>query len=73
MGLLNDKRLALVGNAVSVKDEGDGLTLLEIPNMVMERCSSVGEAVKLIKSVPRFSTGSFSLFNGNSLERTMDV
>ena len=67
IGVLNDKGLALVGNAVSVKDEGEGLTILEIPNMVMEKCSTVGEAAKLIQGLSRFSSSSFSLFNMNYL------
>jgi len=67
IGVLNDKGLALVGNAVLVGDEGDGLTALEIPNMVMERCSTAEEAAKLIESLERFSSSSFSLFNLNYL------
>jgi hypothetical protein len=67
IGLLNEKGLALVGNACATGDCGDGLTALEIPNMAMERCSNVQEVAELIESVERFSSSAFSLFNMNYL------
>ncbi len=67
IGLLNEKGLALVGNACGTTDCGDGLTALEIPNMIMEQCSNVREAAKFAEDSERFSSSAFSLFNLNYL------
>jgi hypothetical protein len=67
IGLLNDKGLALVGNACGTSDCGDGLTAIEIPNLVMERCSAAKEAAEFIEGTERFSSSGFSLFNLNYL------
>ena len=67
IGLLNEEGLALVGNACGTTDCGDGLTAVEIPNMIMERCSTVKEAAEFIGSVDRFSSSGFALFNLNYL------
>lgn len=67
IGLLNDKGLALVGNACGTTDDGEGLTALEISTIVMEECSNVEEAAALIEGLDRFSSSGFSLFNLNYL------
>ncbi len=67
IGLLNDKGLALVGNACGTTDDGEGLTVLEISTLVMEECSNVEEAAGLIEGLDRFSSSGFSLFNMNYL------
>jgi len=65
--LINDKGLAFVGNAVSMKDDGPGLSDIEILNAVMDRSSTVEEAAELIKNSPRFTSDKASLCNLNYL------
>jgi hypothetical protein len=67
IGLLNEKGLALVGNACGTSDCGDGLTAIEIPNMIMEQCSTAKEAAEFMRGIERFSSSAFSLFNMNYL------
>jgi hypothetical protein len=67
MPLLNDKGLTFVGNAVAMKDEGPGLSNMEILNKIMDRCSTVREAAKIIESSPRFTSSEFGPCNMNYL------
>jgi hypothetical protein len=67
MPLLNDKGLAFVGNAVRMRDEGAGLSMVEILNKIMDQCSTVEEAAEIIKNSPRFTSSAMDLCNLNYL------
>jgi hypothetical protein len=67
MPVLNDKGLAFVGNAVAMKDEGPGLSDIELINKIMDRCSTVEEAAEIIEDSPRFTSSAMSLCNLNYL------
>ena len=42
---------------MAIKDDGPGLSFIEIENKIMNECSTVEEAVEVIESSPRFSAG----------------
>jgi hypothetical protein len=65
--ILNDRWLSLVGNAVSTTDDGPGLSSFELLNKVMDRCSTVEEAVDMLENSPRFSSSAVSFANLNYL------
>ena len=67
MPLINDKGLAFVANSCKIKDEGPGLPALELVNKVMDECSTVEEAVKIIENSPRFASSKFGSTNINYL------
>jgi hypothetical protein len=57
IGLLNEKGLSCVVNAVPVADGGEGLLHMDLIAMAMESCSHAYEAEELIKGQERFSPG----------------
>jgi hypothetical protein len=65
--LLNDKGLAFVGNAVPLDDEGPGLSELELLNKIMDECSTVEEASRIMEESPRFTSSKSDLANLNYL------
>lgn len=67
MPILNDQGLAFVGNAISLEDEGAGLSAIEIVNKVMDSCSTVEEAAELINNSPRLTSSQSNLRNLNYL------
>jgi hypothetical protein len=67
MPLINDKGLAFVGNSVAMRDEGPGLSDIEILNKIMDDCSTVEEAKEIIEDSPRFTSSKMSLCNLNYL------
>jgi hypothetical protein len=65
--LINDKGLAFVGNSVAMRDEGPGLSDIEILNKIMDDCSTVEEAKEIIEDSPRFTSSKMPLCNLNYL------
>lgn len=58
-GLLNERQLAYAAAMVTVNDTGEGLTSLELNQLAMQRCTSVGEVTALYRDAERESgTGS---------------
>jgi hypothetical protein len=61
IGLLNDKGLTYVANAVGMTDGNDeGLTDFELNNLAMETCSSVDDVVALYERTPKYSCAGYS-------------
>ena len=54
-GLLNEKGLACVANAVTMTDSGPGLPYVWINNLAMERCKTAREAAEFAKGTPRLA------------------
>ncbi len=57
IGMLNEKGLSCVVNAVPVADGGDGLLHMDLINLAMESCSNAEGAAGVIRDNPRFSPG----------------
>jgi hypothetical protein len=58
-GLLNERRLCYAAAMVRVNDTGEGLTSLELNQLAMQRCGTVGEVAMLYRDAERESgTGS---------------
>jgi len=69
-GVMNSEGLCSAMNAVGMTDGGYGLTYFELNNMFMERCSTVCEAIEILKNNPRFvapGQASNILLNANLL------
>ncbi len=61
IGLLNDKGLTYVANALGLTDGSEeGLTDFELNVLAMETCSSVDEVVTLYERTPKYSLAGFS-------------
>lgn len=53
IGILNASGLTSVVNAMSLTDEGDGISPFELNNTAMESCASVDEAEQVFRAGPR--------------------
>jgi len=61
IGMMNAEGLCCVVNACGLTDEGEGLSAIELNNIAMERCASVGDAAEIYRQNLRKAVRSMTL------------